>query len=744
MDDTGGRDAPANITSNGGGHESSSSSSSSRQQQIKKNRAWELLKFFLKESGVVVSRETLKEIIYVTDETDNVLLGRPIRWQGERKRSFIQQALEVNTIGDDHTNLNWATISPYFKAIETEVEWVKEQISRGSTPPDECPLWEYTCAVVALTLKKDNWYENNRGTLNRKKEKRPLRKFMWVVFYLRCWYRLWWRRSAMTAEKDPDSPIWGTIEENYTFDGVRVFSMPREETRPIIEWPPTIVISALEELMMGRLVGHCQMSDIAAVSLFQDYRAGVLDRVALIVCQPVAGIPKTIYPQDERLFRELISKGKVTTSGTSVEQEEEDALVGQDDRVISVSRKIREFQQNETSKRRKMMEIEDTERPAYAPLSTRLADAKLKNATMQLVNLRLTLSQKRTHLKLLKEDELGGEQGLLDDDAKQVERLETDIADLDKQIKFSENAEILKIQLEMETEQQKAKELSMRKLLSISQSDCREAFVDKISILVDHVYFWQFPCNGLQSRSYTARHLHLKQCFFDAMVDSGKWTNEFAFLENCQQWIVSFDIGFPERESYRMDYPETKFTALDVCSSRRSIKQTKLEGFPSNNIAELYTNTEHPWYSRARIYIVHHYLVQKYPILPIDSSIFLFDLEEECCSLNRAELRNPTISRCAYDWISLRGGGYFTSDEHLKGVWCGRDILDCLICWCEMMEETYPDGADWIVYDRITAKPYILNKSVNEADGICELFRSSIDSFLSREVDHGGGGDLEG
>lgn len=730
-----------NIGESSSSSSSSSSGGSGSHQIRKKNRAWELLKFFLKMSDVVVSTESLKEIIYVNDETDIALLGRRVtRHTEQQKRSFIQESLDEESKSEAQGHLNWASVALSLKEVEKEISWVKERIASGATPPEECPLWEYTCAVISMTLKKDHWYENAKGTRIPKRERRPMRKFMWIIFYLRCWYRLWWRRTAMPAEKNPDTPIWGCIEENYTFDGERVFSMPKDEKGPIMEWSPIVVVSALEELMMGRLVGHCKMHDVAVVSLFEDYRAGLLDRVALMICQPVAGIPKTIYPQDERFFRERIGKGGV---GRTLAEIEEDGLIGQDDRVISVARKIKEFQQNETTKRRKLMEIEEGERPTQAPLSVRLAGAKTQNAAAQLISLRKELGQKRAHLKLLKRDELESGEALLDFDADLIQRLETDIEDLDKQIKYDENSEILKAQLEMEAEQEKAKEMSRRKLLAVSQSECRDLFVEKVSILVDHIYFWQFPCNGFWSRSFHDRHLFIKQCLFESIVDSGKWTNELAFLENCQQWIVSFDIIFPERESYRLDYPEAKFTALDVCSSRRSIEQTKLQGFPTENMVELYSDKSHPWHSRAWIYIVHHYLVQKYPVLPIDSTIFLFDLEEECCSLNRAALKNPTIGRCAYDWISLKGGGYVTSNENLKGVWCGRDILDCLVCWCEMMEETYPNNADWVVYDRITLKPYVINKSANEVEGICELFRSSVDRFMSREVDHGGGSDVE-
>ena len=701
-----------------------------------KNRAWELLKFYLRASDVVVSTSSLKEIISVTGETDPDLLGKGA--PRVENRSFILQAVEREFKSGDQPSLPQAVISESLRKIQQEVEWVKGQIADGKEAPEGCALWEYTCAVISMTLKRDHWYENGRSSQMRKGEKRPMRKLMWIIFYLRCWYRLWWRKSAIPAEKQ-DTPIWGTIEGDYTFDGERVFSMPASETRPIIEWTPATVVSALEELMMGRLVGHCKLQEPAVVSLFQDYRAGLLDKVALIVCQPVAGIPKTVFPLDGRFFREKIGIGR--TGGA---EDEDEGLVGQDDRVISVARKIREFQENETVKRRKQMEIDEVEKPTQAPLSIRLADAKAQNAIMQLKYLREELSRKKIHLKCLETEEAESGQPLLPDDALTKERLLKDISDLDRHIRGEENSEILRAQLQMEEEQQKAKEISRRKLIAVSQSECRDLFVEKISIVVDHVYFWQFPCHGLKLRQFQGRHLFIKRCFFNAIVDSGKWTNEMVFLENCQQFIVAFDIIFPERESYRMDYPEAKFTALDVCSSRRSIEQTKLEGFPTQNMTDLYYDKKHPWHSRAWIYIVHHYIVQKYPTIPIDSCIFLFDLEEECYSLDRAELRNPTIGRAAYNWISLRGGPYFTKDdETLRGVWCGQDILDCLICWCEMMEETYPDGEDWVVYDRITQKPYILTKGGGEGEGICELFRNSVQKFRDSPIDSGGAGDIE-
>jgi hypothetical protein len=712
------------------------------------NRAWELLKFLLKASDVVVSKASLKEIIYVTGETDADLLGKPVQWN-DKKRSRLIQTIENQFKGTGESSLSGAVISESLKKIQNEISWVKTQIRDGLEAPSDCALWEYTCAVVSMTLRKDHWYEKGGSSQMRAGEKRPMRKYMWVIFYLRCWYRLWWRKDAIPAER-AETPIWGTVEEDYMLGGERVFSMPANETRPIIEWPPATVVSALETLMMGRLVGHCKLQEPAVVCLFEDYRAGLLDRVALIVCQPVAGIPKTIYPLDGRFFKEKIGTslaggggGGATQEKTAAETEEE-GLLGQDDRIISVARKIREFKENDTAKRRKLMEIEEIEKPSQAPLSVRLADAKAQNAMMQLNYLRQELFHKKEYLRILINAEAESDQALLPEDAIEKERLLKDITDLENTITRDENVKLLQVQLQIEKEQQKAQEISRRKLIAVSQSECRDLFVEKLSIIVDHIYFWQFPSGGLKIRLFQERHVFIKQCFFDAIVDSAKWTNELTFLENCQQYIVGFDIIFPERESYRMDYPEAKFSALDVCSSRRNIEQTKLEGFPSTNMAELYADKKHPWHSRAWIYIVHHYIVQRYPLIPVDNTIFIFDLEEECCSLNRAELRNPTIGRVAYDWISLRGGAYFTSDDILKGVWCGQDILDCLICWCEMMEEKYPNGEEWMVYDRITAKPYQLTKKGNEMDGVCELFRSSVQRFLSRKVDHGGGGDVEG
>jgi hypothetical protein len=706
------------------------------------NRAWELLKFLLKASDVVVSKSSLKEIIYVTGETDADLLGKPVQWN-DKKRSRLIQTIENHFKGSGEPSLSAAVISDSLKKIQNEINWVKTQIRDGLEAPSDCALWEYTCAVVSMTLRKDHWYEKGGSSQMRVGEKRPMRKYMWVIFYLRCWYRLWWRKDAIPAEK-AETPIWGTVDEDYMLGGERVFSMPANETRPIIEWPPATVVSALETLMMGRLVGHCKLEEPAVVCLFEDYRAGLLDRVALIVCQPVAGIPKTIYPLDGRFFKEKIGTAALATQEKTAAETEEEGLEGQDDRVISVARKIREFRENDTAKRRKQMEIEEIEKPSQAPLSIRLADAKAQNATMQLNYLRQELFHKKEYLRILVNAEAESDQPLLPEDAVEKGRLLKDIADLENTITRDENVKLLQVQLQIEKEQQKAMEISRRKLIAVSQSECRDLFVEKLSIVVDHIYFWQFPCGGLKVRLFQERHVFIKQCFFDAIVDSAKWTNELTFLENCQQYIVGFDIIFPERESYRMDYPEAKFTALDVCSSRRNIEQTKLEGFPSTNMAELYADKKHPWHSRAWIYIVHHYIVQRYPMIPVDNTIFIFDLEEECCSLNRAELKNPTIGRVAYDWISLRGGAYFTSDDILKGVWCGQDILDCLICWCEMMEERYPDGEEWIVFDRITGKPYQLTKKGNEMDGICELFRSSVQRFLARKVDHGGGGDVEG
>jgi hypothetical protein len=104
----------------------------------------------------------------------------------------------------------------------------------------------------------------------------------------------------------------------------------------------------------------------------------------------------------------------------------------------------------------------------------------------------------------------------------------------------------------------------------------------------------------------------------------------------------------------------------------------------------------------------------------------MIDLEEECCSLTRATLKNPVIGKVGYEWICM-DGGYFTPLENLKGTWCGESLLDAFVCWCEMM-----GSKEWVVYDRLTEKPYSFEDSE-----IFKFYKNSVEVFQSEQREWG-------
>jgi hypothetical protein len=677
------------------------------------NRAWELLKFYFIFSNFKVSKEALSELLFVENENDERLLGRPVKWgeDKKKKRTAIQEKLIEEDLLYEENNIDWSEIQPHLQKIQNEIKWVREEIEKKTPAPEGCPLWEYSCAVVSVSLKKDNWYENEQVTSRRS----PLRKILWVITYLRMWYRLWWRQDSIFCEKNPDIPIWGTVAENFTLQGKRLFVVPNNELRPVREWGPANLVRALEELMMGRLIGACNMNNMASVSLFKDYRAALLDLSALSVCLPVEGTPKTIDPLNDRFFRESHDRSTLELNQTHT-----------DDATISLSKKIKEFQTTELQLRRKKMELEDRSgQITQKPRGLRWAEARKEAKENEVREWSIRLSQKKAHLRILKEDP-----SPLEEDVEIMTQLEIDIKDIENRLKDEENNAILMQQKEMTERMQRAKEMANKNMLQTAQSECRDIFVEKLSILVDHVYFWQFSSGGKQLNLYTKRHLFMKQAFFEDVVKTLEWVNELNFLENCHQGVVEFDINFPERESYRMDYPMSRFTLLDVCGSRRSKEKLVLEDFPKNDLTELLKNPKNQWYLRSWIYIVRYYLRQKNQMIPIDSTMFMIDLEEECCSLTRAELRNPVIGKVGYEWICLPGKEYFTPLDHLKGVWCGENLLDAIVCWCEMM-----GLQDWKIYDRVNHKEYNLEDSE-----LYKFYAQQHNLFLDNCLGESGGG----
>lgn len=681
------------------------------------NRVWNLVKIIFLESGITVNKHCLDELIDVRDETDDRLLGISIFEKiktepdvNNRKRSLMDDKLQLKTV------TNPSVSAKFQKDILDEINWIKQNIHNQIPAPDDCSMWEYTCAVVIITLRRDKWYENKEKTMKRT----PYLNLLYQLFYLQQWYRLWYRAGSIFVTDEDSVPILGQCID-FTDNGFPVLQ-DEDKLAPIKQWGPEKIYRAFNTLMRARLILEqgkpVNLYKPSRISVFMSYCHGLRDRLCMICTMGADGLPEQISKYHKEWFK-TVSKNGIWLNSASVQNE---YINGSAD-YAAIGKQIRQFQDSEYKERLKKIQLEEN-----SILLNNTTKQTVKNEDRwkeleggkedKLKRLRIDLFQLETKLQLLQE----GEGDIEEEDLKEVAVTERAINSIKKQLEKESRLYLLFQEKEKEEIDKQASEFITN--LNHHGSDKgpndtvyvshpRSSYLEQVGVLASHVYFWLFPSSDLDDtwNNHDPFHATLKDLIRSDICFSFQLMDEQKLLNYIHKEIISHDIIFPEREAFRIQSsPDAIFTALDVCSNQRDdyvnftedeLKRevqmhTQLPNFP----VELPILLSKPPYDKKSWNIIcHWWLIQHSPGVVVDRCYFLWDLEEEFSSLNRCDIPYPVMCRVGYDWIVLKGGKYTEVNVLgmlvLNGYWCGVELLDALTCWIILTSE------HWKTKDRL-------------------------------------------
>ena len=535
-----------------------------------------------------------------------------------------------------------------------------------------------------------------------------------MISELQYMYRLWYRKDSIIVEdvQNTLSRYWCTRRDFIIKEERPHFPVLKDgpdELAPIAEWPPDKIYRALNSLMIARVMDKVCLESSLSINLFRDYRGALADAVAVITWTPQIGTPQQLSYMKPNWFQ--------ITTDLRVRIEE---VTSKNAQVDALSKAIQEHHREELEDRRKKMAIMETLTKQNETLTKeyRWREIEVKSKKDKLKRLTGERFRIKRHIHLLKtggaEDEnetnyAPGEE-LDPDDALTLAGAERDLEDLEETI--------AKLKLEEEEEERTKNEEQFKDDMNFAitkevyerdkavTSMATVNWVKEASLLLDHIMSWQFKA-GHSWRLFEKKHLDMKTLIFNDMMRAMKLVAEDAFLLECQKFIVGHSLTFAERESYRMDFsPNTVVSLIDICISRRSVEDSRLEKFPTH-LTEL-LEPEHFYHLASMNYFVHWYISQLLPGVKADSAIFMWDLEVEFLSLDRDDIETPVMALIGHEWIVMRPkcNLQWVKEGVLNGYWCGKSALDALCCWAVLVSKS-----NYILKDRETKLPHNIKYS---------------------------------
>lgn len=660
-------------------------------------QCWNLLKFFFLESGETINADALKELLFLEDTTGRLFKkAKNGVTSNEQKNPVLNYLLFGNeSVAKKLDEMSPEVINTHLRKIMVEIRRVLKCIEDGEyLDPAQGAHLEYICYVVRMTLLQDKWFDNREKT----KPRGCYVGLLYVVFTLEMAYRLWGRKSLILDEgtdENPSGPIWCT---RANFVGDQWFPIP-DYQEPIKQWKPNYVWNAMNLLMRSRSLGATNLTTMAAVSNFMQYRNALLDRVTELLLLAVPGDPTHIAMDRGRQWYRL-------RMGANLEAID---VYQSDGGVKALSLELKEQQQKEAQRKRKELMLDSNVLLGkIEPKEVRWAKMKAEEQEKNLRNREAMLFSKESRYQALvaEEAELAPGESMEAADREYMTSLVLDIEDLKKEIQAMKDQINRQAQIDGSRKLIEAERLAKsNKKKMLYDSDARLSFVRQVMIYYDHIKCWQFPM-GDRWRIHSKKHVAIRNKIRECIVDSLQMTSEAGFLSQTQEWIVSRDINFVDRELFRHNYSDDyQFTLLDAWSHRRkddtefprhndrNKKQEPFSDFPGD-ITELLTKPDNFYYNQAWDYFVWWWVVQKLPGIPVDASAYFWDYEEGYLSLQRVPHENPVMTRIGREWFCARKGKWETEDFKLNGYFCGESHLDCVACWLVLMAENNYDLLD--------------------------------------------------
>ncbi len=590
------------------------------------------------------------------------------------------------------------------KELEKFQEWAIAQFDeiihglQNNLPfPSRYQYREYQCIIIISTLIYDRWYENNQKTGKRVKHEKL--KYAFVLWHLQMGYRLWDRWKEINRENGLCSPVW--YKSNY-FRSCPFFTVPEEYNEiPVILWSPQRQWKAMELLTRNRRDYQLlSLSNDASFKKFNEYRTALFDGIAITAFFKLRGPISVLYPDHPTYFI-------VSTKDTS--KLEIEILTTANNTASGDQRAVNEIRENYNKKLRDDSEAYiDKEKKQtglfkFDSTETMLESIKA-NKKVNINEVERTIRELQSSYDYISSIGINeDDEGLLSyDDIEEsdqitqnhLKQIQDEINEL-KEFLQSEKATAYRLEQEQEKK-------DMKNFLSgITQSQVIDLFVPTAlwymdnMILSNYLYIWNPQIKRLNP--FKAPRRHANRILFTEMLNSMKVISPISFMNNADEWIRSRSVDFWERERYRsIGSGSSEFKIEEArLYSRADLGDSDSIKYHDLSLDEILQSQNPNLRYRMIDYIGYWWLGQKFHRVNIDKNIFYWDLEYEFVNLRRPILPSPIITKIGSNWCIFKGGVNWDFKDWLNVVWCGPDLLDCVIEWLR-----YVAKDDWKIVDR--------------------------------------------
>ena len=243
----------------------------------------------------------------------------------------------------------------------------------------------------------------------------------------------------------------------------------------------------------------------------------------------------------------------------------------------------------------------------------------------------------------------------------------------------------------------------------------------------DFLSSWQLKNNRFRLRTFDDYLSKLEKHLFNTIQKVMIGSTDEALVEKGQKFVYThFFCSFFEREAYREEYGTlSSFNSQEVGSYTRD-NLVFLDDYPVSHVRML--SCKNHYHNKTTIFFVSWWLNQIFRGFPINSSVFLWDVEIKFCDLTRKELKHPCISHIGSEFIVMEGPDWETKDGWLNCTWCGNSFFKAFTYWVFIMMKK----EEWRVFDRNTNEDIIINNT--EVHDLAIRFRKMIE-YNDSDVD---------
>lgn len=564
-------------------------------------------------------------------------------------------------------------------------------------------------------------------------------------------------RTTSSGRRMNVAPIWRRDKD---FELPSTFPIYRhtekDEETCIADWDPFRVFFALKQLMIARRTYGVYNSILTmhqsstSYQTFLDFMCAIVDRMAVIACTEIPGnyyeLNSTRMPffyagrgqfsdgdsllqkqmeMDRLIETKMLPAAKELRNHRRKEALKLDAL---DEAAGMETKKNAQEEENNTKSydlhlqmeqqdpqnieyhTQKISQIEDyCERLSESLKDGEIAIEKL-NKNIQKLKSKDTLNLAQKDLLEKFEAELRKEEMMQKEDRLQHQDLQSE---------SNTHRDIIKIlQDQQKISAKDEANVATDKLLKTAQKTARNAATaadikSKANYkwfiwhmyLHDHVAAWVRPRAGGQKlqNNQTEEFMSLRKYIMDSMAQVLIGCDAPQTISQAESWITNRSVCFTERRIFQQEYSTgARITQEGVGLVMRSLKDLKLPDFKTTRVQK-FLSPQFKYHNAMMDFMFHYHVKQNLRNINPDSTIFMWDLEEEFASLDATTIMHPVVAKVGMgEWVILLSNSWHDDKNTLNCIWCGESAIDCYTKWLLLMQEIRVQEKNkfWKLFDR--------------------------------------------